>query len=323
MNGNLSANVPNSQPTAPEPGPLLTPRDEVITPQAWASEGPCWVAPSPEAAPSRRAYLPLLLALGTFFSVLWTGSLGGSGADGWWYAVPLMIILAGHEGGHYFQARRYGVRASVPYLIPLPVVSFFIGTLGAVIAMDPRVRNRRALFDIGISGPLAGLVPTLLCVVLGLHWSRLDVPTGGFELGEPLIFTYLGYLRFGPIPEGQTIILHSLGYAGWVGLLITALNLMPIGQLDGGHILYSILGSWARRIALAVFLGLVAAAVAMGFQQWYLMLFFLALVGPEHPPTADDSVPLGWGRAMLGWLTLAFVIVGFTPNPLPGLTGGP
>jgi membrane-associated protease RseP (regulator of RpoE activity) len=233
-----------------------------------------------------------------------------------------MIILGCHEGGHFLQARRYRVRASVPYFLPLPVISIYFGTLGAVIAMDPRVRNRRALFDIGISGPLAGLVPTIIACVVGLQWSELKAPTSGLQLGEPLLFTYLGYLTFGPIPDGQTIFLHPVGFAGWVGLLITALNLIPIGQLDGGHVLYSILGPRARPITLALFLGAVGAAVALGFHQWYLMLFLMALVGPKHPPTADDAAPLGWGRAILGWLTLAFVIVGFTPDPLPGLTGG-
>jgi membrane-associated protease RseP (regulator of RpoE activity) len=227
-----------------------------------------------------------------------------------------MTILVCHELGHFFQARRYGVPATLPIFLPVPVPP--IGTLGAVIAMSSRIPSRKALFDIGITGPLLGLIPTMACILLGLAWSRVDVllpgPPGS-ELGEPLLFRLLAYLRFGPIPEGHTVYLHPIGVAGWVGLLITSLNLFPIGQLDGGHVLYALLRKNAHRVASLLLLAAAVAVVIFGYYWWFLMLFLIMLMGPKHPPTADDHVRLGPTRIVLGWLTLAFLPIGFTPNP--------
>ena len=147
-----------------------------------------------------------------------------------------MTILLCHEMGHFLQALRYGVYASLPYFIPMPLTP--IGTFGAVIAMEPRQGDRKAVFDIGISGPLAGLVPTLVFLVLGLQWSHYDVPKTISFLGTPLLVKYIATLMHGPIPANQCIAYHPVAFAGWVGLLITSINLIPIGQLDGGHILY-------------------------------------------------------------------------------------
>ena len=226
-----------------------------------------------------------------------------------------MTTLLAHELGHYLQARRYGVPASLPYFIPMPISP--IGTMGAVIAMQPG-SNRRTLFDIAVSGPLAGLVPALLFSIVGLYWSQVveisDVRFG-MTLGEPLLFKLLTYLTLGPLPDGQDIALHPVAFAGWVGIFITALNLIPIGQLDGGHILYALL---LRRAHLIAQLLLVAAAIAVvvwGYWGWSLMIFLLMLMGPVHPPTANDNVPLGTARTVLGWACLLFVPLGFTPVP--------
>jgi membrane-associated protease RseP (regulator of RpoE activity) len=261
----------------------------------------------------RRVRLPVLLFIATCLSTLFVG--------GWTYAVPLMTILICHEMGHFLQARRYGVHASFPYFIPMPVPP--LGTFGAVIGMEARMGDRRALFDIGITGPLAGLVPTLVFCVIGLHWSHTEfVPKGGggfLPLGEPLLFKWLSDYFFGPLPAGKHVILHQTAYAGWVGLLITALNLMPIGQLDGGHVLYALLRRNAHKVAslllMAAGIAVMIAVVEYGYFGWILMLFLLMLMGPIHPPTADDHVPLGFGRIVLGWLTLAFIPIGFTPMP--------
>lgn len=272
-----------------------------------------------------RWRVPLILFLATCGSTFLVG--------GWVYCVALMTILVCHEAGHFLQARRYGVPASLPYFLPMPLTP--IGTLGAVIAMDARVKDRRALFDIGITGPLAGLIPTLACCVLGLQapFSKvspliqfLDAAEGGvFELGEPLLFTLLARWNFGVIPQGHTVVIGPLATAGWVGLLITAVNLFPIGQLDGGHVLYALLRRRAHRVAQVILLAAVAGVVAgvwifkqRGMAGWTVMLVLLALMGPRHPPTANDFVPLGPVRIVLGWATLAFLIVGFTPNPFPG-----
>jgi membrane-associated protease RseP (regulator of RpoE activity) len=227
-----------------------------------------------------------------------------------------MTILLAHELGHYFQARRYRVPASLPYFIPMPASP--IGTMGAVIAMQPGIGDRRSLFDIAIAGPLAGLVPALLFSIIGLQWSQvIDTPEQGFGLllGEPLLFKLLAYLTFGPLPENQDIALHPVAFAGWVGILITALNLFPIGQLDGGHILYSLILNRAHIVAFAVLGGSLLAVVIGGYWGWSLMILLLMLIGPAHPPTANDHVELATGRRVLGWASLMFVPLGFTPVP--------
>lgn len=260
------------------------------------------------AVPSRSIQTPLLLFLATCLSTFAVG--------GWVYALCLMTILVCHEMGHFLQARRYGVFASFPYFIPMPISP--IGTFGAVIVMQARMGHRRALFDIGVTGPLAGLVPTLIFCFLGLQWSEikpLPHDGAGLTLGEPLLFQAMAHLTLGPLPEGKDIILHPMAFAGWVGLLITAINLFPIGQLDGGHVLYAVLRGWARPVAQLLLLAAVVAVAWFGLWGWTLMLMLLVLMGP-HPPTADDDVPLGGFRYVLGWLVLALIPFGFTPTPL-------
>lgn len=275
--------------------------------------------------PRRRWRLPILLFVATCLSTLLAGGGGVILAEGWLaglvqglrYAVPVMTILICHEMGHFLQARRYGVYATLPYFLPMPFS--FIGTMGAVIAMEPRMGHRRALFDIGITGPLAGLVPTLIFLVIGLHHSTLGIPSQHAEnYGEPLLFQFLAKWILGPIPHGYVVMWEPMAFAGWVGLLVTSLNLIPIGQLDGGHILYALLRKKAHKVATA----LLFFALFMVIWQWKtlfgwsLMIILLMIMGPIHPPTANDDEPLGIGRYILGWLTLAFIFIGFTPMPL-------
>ncbi len=283
----------------------------------------------------RRVWLPLVLFVATCLSTWFVGALGPvlqmTGeyglvwgllyglADGLKYAVPLMTILLCHEMGHFLQARRYGVYASYPYFLPVPLPP--IGTFGAVIAMNARVGGRRALFDIGITGPLAGLVPTLVFCAVGLAWSEY-VPfrprANDLYVGDPLLFKWILSVLKEPVPEGSVLRYHPMAFAGWVGLLITSLNLFPIGQLDGGHVLYALLRRRARWVATAVLLGAVGAVAYYNLWGWSLMLLLVALIGPGHPPTADDAQPLGLGRVVLGCLTLAFIPIGFTPTPFLG-----
>ena len=259
--------------------------------------------------PSRpRRLLPLVLFVGTCLSTYLTGGLA--------FSLPLMTILLAHELGHYFQARRYGVPASLPYFLPMPLSP--IGTMGAVILMEPGRGNRRTLFDIAISGPLAGLVPALLFCVLGLQWSEVVVIADnqmGLMLGEPPLFKLLVYATFGSLANGQDVILHPVAFAGWVGIFITALNLIPIGQLDGGHILYALLRQRAHLVANALLLAAALAVVLGGYWGWTLMLLLLMWIGPAHPKTANDYVPMGTSRTVLGWVSLFFVPLGFTPMP--------
>jgi membrane-associated protease RseP (regulator of RpoE activity) len=258
--------------------------------------------------PSRRIGLPIVLFVATCVSTWMTGGAA--------FSVALMTTLLAHELGHYLQARRYRVPASLPYFIPMPLSP--IGTMGAVIAMQPGGGNRRSLFDIAVAGPLAGLVPALIFSVIGISLSEVVETRNaqfGLKLGEPLLFKFLANLTLGPLSDGQDIALHPVAFAGWVGIFITALNLIPIGQLDGGHILYALL---LRRSHLIAQLLLVAAAVAVvvwGYWGWSLMILLLMWIGPVHPPTANDNVPLGSARTVLGWACLLLVPLGFTPVP--------
>jgi membrane-associated protease RseP (regulator of RpoE activity) len=193
-----------------------------------------------------------------------------------------------------------------------------IGTMGAVIGMRAGMGDRKSLFDIGITGPLAGLIPAVGFCLIGLSLSKVvSVPqiAPALTLGEPLIFKWLAYWMFGPLAEGQDIVLHPIAFAGWVGIFITALNLIPISQLDGGHVLYALLRKKAHPVALSLLLAAMGAVVFWGYWGWTIMILFLLLIGPKHPPTANDDMPLGPGRAVLGWTSLLFVIVGFTPTP--------
>jgi len=291
--------------------------------------------PTPPQTPirrSRRWKLPLALFVATCLSTFIAGAKIYDGqfsrfnaADGLVYAACLMTILVCHEMGHFIQAKRHGVYASLPFFLPMPVSP--IGTFGAVIAMDSRIRDRRALFDIGITGPLAGLIPALVFSVIGLHWSQpvsrlrvaeLVAAGGGpdFLLGSSMLFSALAHWIHPAVDGSYGLSLSPMAQAGWVGLLVTALNLLPIGQLDGGHVLYALIRRRAHTVAMVLLVLAMAAVVLLNYVGWMLMVLLLILMGPRHPPTANDYVPLGLGRAILGWLTLAFVVVGFTPQPI-------
>ncbi len=273
----------------------------------------------------RRVWLPLALFLITCATTFFAGFKWLDHADdGWWSAITdglmysgaVMTILLCHEMGHFLQAVRYGVYASLPYFIPMPVPP--IGTFGAVIGMEPRQGDRKAVFDIGISGPLAGLVPTLIFLGLGLHWSHWVQPEPGetLKMGEPLLMQYFIHWFAGPTPPGYELSWHPFAFAGWVGLLITSINLIPIGQLDGGHILYGMFREKAHIASLVVLVLAISISIALRWTHWWLMLGLITYLGTRHPPTADDSVPLGTARYVLGFLTLAFLIFGFTAVPM-------
>jgi len=186
--------------------------------------------------------------------------------------------------------------------------------------MVPRIGNRKALFDIGITGPLAGLVPTMIFCIVGLHWSTYGVATqsSGTVYGTPLIFQWLAEFVLGPPSEGHNMVVHPMAFAAWAGFLVTSLNLIPIGQLDGGHVLYALLRKKAYPVATLLLAGaafLVVTNLTL-YGPWLLMLMLLVAMGPKHPPTQDDSTRLGPVRILLGWLTLAFIVIGFTPQPI-------
>lgn len=232
------------------------------------------------------------------------------------YALSLLAILLAHEMGHYLTARYHGIPATLPYFLPMPFTIF--GTFGAVIRMDGRTATRRELFDVGVAGPLAG---TLVAIPIALYGIRLSSVVDGIgtegmlALGDSVLFTGLQRLVHGPLPEGSTLLLHPVAFAGWVGLFVTALNLLPIGQLDGGHVLYGLLGRAAAPISLVVFLsfGLLALFASPG---WLLLVFLLLYFGYRHPPALEEEVGLGRGRKWIGLVTLALFLLAFTPVPI-------
>jgi len=258
----------------------------------------------------RRWYIiALVLFVLTCFSTYYRG--------GPTFALALMGILLAHELGHFFQSLRYRVPATPPLFIPMPAA--ITGTMGAVILQGAGFANRKALFDIAVSGPLAGLVLALPIAWFGVQQAKIGrVPEMTTTFGHPLILQWMVQYHHGELPPGFDVILNPLLFAGWVGIFITALNLIPIGQLDGGHILYTLLGRRANQIVWLVVLG--AAGWMILKREWsyapFLILILVLGRGPEHPPSADDSVPLGAGRIVLGWLTLAFFVIGFIPRPL-------
>ncbi|MDZ7288883.1 MAG: site-2 protease family protein [candidate division KSB1 bacterium] len=266
-----------------------------------------------------RPVVNVILFLLTCASTFYLGySTHRSIADGLWYSAGIITILLCHEMGHYLMCLRHGVRATLPFFIPFPVLSPF-GTLGAVIRMDSRLPDRRALFDIGVAGPLAGLAVTIPAIYFGLKMSRVDVipEVGMMSLGESILFKWLSFLAKGPLPDGRDIILHPLAYAGWAGLFVTALNLLPIGQLDGGHILYALLGERSEpvyRIALALF-ALMGIILFPSFPGWFPFILLLLWFGYRHPPTMDYFTPLDSKRRMIAYLAFVIFILSFTPIP--------
>lgn len=284
--------------------------------------------------PELRESLSGLVELFTSPAVLWEGRA---------LALPLLSILLFHEFGHYIAARLHRVPASLPFFLPLPLLSPF-GTAGAIISMRGRIRSRNALLDIGAAGPLAGLLVAIPVLAWGIAHSPVQphAPGGYIQEGQSLLYWLMKRLIVGPIPEGHDIYLHPTAYAGWGGLLITMLNLLPFGQLDGGHIAFALFGErqnraaiWVRRALLGFFaynlisftlpvtlgqsdLGYVGAlGNSLFWLMWYALLGVLTRVsgGVEHPPV-EPGGPLSPARRAVGWLCLVLFVLLFMPTPM-------
>ena len=270
----------------------------------------------------------IVLFVLTCFFVLLAGTLM-EGADpftnpsdlveGLPFAVTLMLILLSHEFSHYAASRLHGVDASLPYFIPIPPIPgmLTIGTLGAVIKMRSPIINRKALIDIGASGPVVGFVVSVAASAYGLANSsfvQVDNSAQTLELGGSIIFSTLSWLLVGPVPEGMDIYLHPVGFAGWLGCFITCLNLIPIGQLDGGHILFALFGERHLSLGkvLVVLLGIMGLLFWPGWMLWAVLMI---IIGLRHPPVLYWESPLDPFRKKIGWTTLAVFIITFTPMP--------
>ncbi|MFQ5901761.1 MAG: site-2 protease family protein, partial [Thermodesulfobacteriota bacterium] len=223
-------------------------------------------------------------------------------------------ILLTHEMGHFLASKKHGVDATLPYFIPAPT---FLGTFGAFIKMRSPILNKNALIDIGASGPLAGFVVSIIVTFFGLKLSTITSATmqEGMKLGSPIVFHIISLLSIGSIPENQDILLHPMAFAGWIGFLVTSLNLLPIGQLDGGHVVYAIIGKKHRAISIAMLFLLVFFGL-YGWPGWLIWAFIVSLLGTSHPPIMDTSYTLDRRRKMVGWGTLLVFILTFTPMPI-------
>jgi len=233
------------------------------------------------------------------------------------YTLALMTILVGHELGHYLTCRRYGLPTTLPYFIPAPTL---IGTLGAFIKIKAPIRRKGPLFDIGANGPLAGFALALPALAVGLAFSKV-VPAlpaeGAIVFGEPLVFDLLEGVFFPGAAAGTDIVLHPVAFAGWVGLLVTSFNLMPVGQLDGGHILYALIGRRTRFLSPAV----LAAFVLMGIYFWAGWLLWgavLLVLGTKHPRVEDENEPLSPERKALAIIVALIFVLSFIPDPVRG-----
>jgi membrane-associated protease RseP (regulator of RpoE activity) len=241
------------------------------------------------------------------------------------FCLAIMSILLAHEMGHYIACRKYNISTTLPYFIPFPTL---IGTMGAFIKIKSPITSRKALFDIGAAGPIAGFILTVPWMYVGLRMSYITdaMPTESILLmSDPMLTDLIVRLMGLSIPDGYNLIAHPVYIAAWFGCLATAINLIPVGQLDGGHIIYSLFTSRAPKIyryAFVITCIIALAAVIMegffGWSLWILIIFFLMRKG--HPPTLDDSVELGGKRKLLAFVALVIFVLTFMPIPIKFLS---
>ena len=268
-------------------------------------------------------FLHLLLFFLTLFSTVVAGAIQ-TGIDllkepgkiykGLPFSLTLMTILLCHELSHYFASRKHNTKATLPYFIPAPTI---IGTFGAFIKMKSPIVTRKALVDIGASGPIAGFIVSVIVSIVGLSLSKV-VAVRGMEgvlgLGDSLLFSFLSNIILNYQSGSQDILLHPVAFAGWIGLFVTSLNLIPVGQLDGGHIAYALFGEkhffFSKvLIIIMVFLGLLL------WEGWTIWAILLLILGTRHPPVLYWEVPLDYRRKFIGWLALVIFVLTFIPVP--------
>ena len=296
---------------------------EYASPEYWAE-----VRAAGLPSPWRGAWPNVVSFILTVVSVYFVGANGDMGSGGGIrLVVGLMSILMAHEMGHYVACRIYGVNATLPFFIPAPWAPIgpgfmwmplsFIGTFGAVIRIKSPFPDRKVLFDVGIAGPLAGFAVALPVLYLGLREAQIvpitEIP-GAIGLGEPLIFQWAATWLRGDVPAGMALNPGPLCLAAWFGLLVTALNLMPVGQLDGGHVAYALL----RRRALPLSRAVSVVALMLVFLRplWLVWTVLLFVMGRRHPPTLADHRPVGRARAVLGVVAVVVFALCFTPSPI-------
>lgn len=273
----------------------------------------------------RIPYLHILLFILTFFSTLIAGAMFQKGIDifkeplriyeGLPFSLSLMTILLGHELSHYFASKKHHTEATLPYFIPAPIT--LIGTFGAFIKMKSPIQTRSALIDIGASGPIAGFILSVIASIIGLSYSTVVAATdtkGALGLGNSVLFSLLTHTIIGVTPDSQDILLHPIAFAGWIGLFVTALNLIPVGQLDGGHIVYAFIGERHRLVSKVI----VAVLFFFGiffWEGWLIWGGLMIVFGLRHPPVIYWETPLDRKRRLIGFLALIIFIITFIPAP--------
>ncbi|MBI3595463.1 MAG: site-2 protease family protein [Nitrospirae bacterium] len=235
------------------------------------------------------------------------------------FSITLMVILLSHELGHYLACRRYGVDASLPYFIPAPPYPFIIGTFGAFIKMRSPVIYKKALFDIAVAGPIAGFILSCAALLIGIPLSEVTLKPPDIQeisFGNSPIFYFFVHQLIGSLPDGYFIDLHPIAFAGWIGLFVTSLNLIPIGQFDGGHLVYALFGKRHRKISVLTVILLMFAGF-FGWPGWWIWGILGAVIGLQHPPLEDQDITLGGKRVFIGWISLliflgTFILVPFS-----------
>ena len=271
----------------------------------------------------KKLLLHLILFIATFFTTVFAGALQagvniltepGKFYEGLPFALTLMSILLAHELSHYIASRKHNIQATLPYFIPAPTL---IGTFGAFIKMKSPVTTRKALLDIGISGPLAGFVISFIVSVMGLSLSKV-VPVQetkeALSLGDSLLFSTLSQLILDYRPGVQDVLLHPVAFAGWIGFFVTSLNLLPIGQLDGGHVAYALFGERHAYLSKLLIPILFLLGIFL-WEGWAIWAIVLLILGLKHPPIYHSEIPLDGKRRFLGWLGFFIFLITFIPEP--------
>lgn len=327
---------PVSSPLPPQPEP---PAPHVVQ-ATWDATRGEFTTEEPVRVRSRLWVHVLLLVL-TFLTTTWAGAsfyvnyITAIGTrplppgtqmlplliGGLWFSLPALLILGSHEMGHYVACRYYRIPATLPYFLPVPTL---VGTFGAVIRMG-LPRTKRALFDVGIAGPIAGFIVLIPVAIFGVSQSYIvRLPenfrlTGGLYLGDPLLLTWLQRLFHGVMPPGHDFVMHPAGFAAWFGLLATAFNLFPAGQLDGGHIVHALVGRWSRYVTLVTLSVLIVLGltVSSSWIVWSLLLTVMTVsFGLDHPPVQDEHRPIDRRRMYLALFAVVMFALSFTPVPI-------
>ncbi len=291
-----------------------------------------WQPPPAKKRPGLHLFLFLLTVLTTILA----GALQ-QGVDPWhhpellyigiYFSFPLLLILGAHEMGHYLVSRRHRLDVTLPFFLPAPpliyipflgAVPILLGTFGAFIKIRSPIRDKRGLLDVGCAGPLIGVAVSIPVTLVGLALSRVTVMGTGPEsiiLGEPLLYQFLSWLVFGSLSPEANVILHPVAFAGWIGMLVTSLNLLPVGQLDGGHVSYALFPEYHRYVSLGC-LGLLLVCGLAFWYGWLMWATLVAFLGWRHPPPAHYWVPLDERRKFLGFITILVFILTFSPTPI-------